>query len=113
MASIVPQAITGAQLTNALATIITGLTAPNRTMVNGVTFYNSDTVARTVTIALTMDGVNIRTLIVRTLVAGETWAWIPPRPGWLQSAGVVQAQADVGAKVNFWPQATDFYLSPT
>lgn len=100
--SVTPKTITAAQLTNAAATYYT-VPANTRGIVKKLTFTNTDTSARTVTVYLVPSGgtASASNILIsaQSVAAGECYECFPAQGQTLQTGGTIQALADVGAKV--------------
>lgn len=100
--SVTAKTITAAQLT---ATAATYYTAPanTRSIVKKLTFTNTDTGARTVTVYLVPNGgtAGVTNILVsaRSVGPGETYDCYEAVNHALQAGGFIQALADVAAKV--------------
>ncbi len=100
--SIKPVNITGAQLTASAATYYT-VPANTKSVIKKLTFTNTDTVARTVTVYLVPSagtaGVTNILVSARAIAAGDTYDCTEALGQTLLPAGFIQALADVGSKV--------------
>lgn len=100
--SVTPKTITAAQLTASAATYYT---APSNTksIIKKLTFTNTDTVARTVTVYLIPSGgtAGVTNILIsaQSIGAGECWECYAAQGQTLQAAGFLQALADVTSKV--------------
>lgn len=100
--SVTPRTITAAQLT---ATAATYYTAPANTksIIKKLTFTNTDSSARTVTVYLVpaagTAGVTNILISAQSIGAGECWECYPASGQVLQALGFIQALADVTSKV--------------
>lgn len=101
--SVTPKAITGAQLTASAATYYGPVAANTKAMIKKLTFTNTDTSARTVTVYLVPSGgtagaTNIL-ISARSIAAGEAYDCYEAMGQVLAAGGFLQALADVTTKV--------------
>lgn len=101
--SVTPKAITGAQLTASAATYYGPVAANTKAIPKKLTFTNTDTSARTVTVYLVPSGGTAGTtnilISARSIGAGETYDCFEVVGQVLLTGGFIQALADVAAKV--------------
>lgn len=100
--SIKPNNITSAQLTTAAATYYTA-PANTKVVLKKLTFTNTDTVARTVTVYLVPSagtaGVTNILVSARAIAAGDTYDCQEALGQTLRIGGFIQALSDVASKV--------------
>ena len=91
------------QLSSAVADIVSTVTTNTRVVVRKLSFYNSGTVSRAITVhvvesAGTADTGN--TLVVKAIPPGKTWNVIEIQGEILETGMKVQAKQDTGTDVN-------------